>query len=65
MEGLQTDPSNQDRVQVEDQETINCYDQAASSGHKHLYSSVEKQWKKKRHIKSTKNMDNDKIYNSL
>lgn len=41
MEGRQTDPSNQDRVQVEDQETINCYDQAASSGHKHLYSSVD------------------------
>lgn len=41
MKGRQTDPSNQDRVQVEDQETINCYEQATRSDHKHLYSSFD------------------------
>lgn len=41
MKGRQTDPSNTDIVQVEDQGTINGYEQATNSDNNHLYSSLD------------------------
>lgn len=41
MRRRQTDPSNPDIVQLEDQCTINCYEQATSSDDNHLYSSLD------------------------